>query len=93
MSVHLSSYVVGVALPLHEHAPSYTYVSSTTAKLPLKVYVSSCKAKLRQYSGSSGCGHALGPSILSFVDQEIVLFQRLFCTEFVYNGTFGLSFV
>ena len=26
--------------------------------------------------------HALGPSILSFV----VLFQRLFCTEFVYNS-------
>ena len=24
--------------------------------------------------------------------REVVLFQRLFCTEFVYNGTFDLSF-
>ena len=35
----------------------------------------------------------LGPSILSFVELEVVLFQRLFCTELVYKGTFGLSFV
>ena len=47
---------------------------------------------VRVYSGTSECGHALGPSILSFVER-LSSFRGYFCTEFVYNGTFGLSFV
>ena len=64
-----------------------------TRLIALVVNVMEAMNNSEAHTGTSKRGHALGPSILSFVER-LSSFRGYFVQSlYNYNGTFGLSFV